>query len=135
MLKITMLAVALLALGGCYYEPGYVRSDDAYGDVYYGANDGGGYYGYDGGYAPAYYGPDYGPGYFGYGYDYGIWPAFGLGLYYDDFHRGHYRDGGYGGGWRGGSSWHDGGSHGGSLGGFSHGDRAHFSAPSGGHHR
>ncbi|HEY0230851.1 MAG TPA: hypothetical protein VGC55_06350 [Dokdonella sp.] len=117
-----ILAVVLLALGGCVYGPdyGYVRGDGYSGDAYYGTQ----YYGGSG-----YYDND--PwGYYGYG------PGIGLGFYYDDYHHRHYYHGPHG-GWGGGGNWHGGDNygHGGYYGHSGHampsraGGGAHSSAP------
>lgn len=107
LIKSGILAVALLALGGCVYGPdyGYVRGDGYSGDAYYGnAYYGGAYYDND----------PWGYPYYGYGYG----PSIGLGFYYDDYHRRHYYHGPHG-GWGGGGYWHGGGysGHGGYNGG------------------
>jgi len=98
-IKAGVLAVALLALGGCVYGPdyGYVRGDGYSGDAYYGNA----YYG------GAYYDND--P--WGYPYYYGYGPSFGLGFYYDDYHHRHYYHGPHG-GWGGGGYWHGGDGYG-----------------------
>jgi hypothetical protein len=107
-IRVAIASIALAALGGCVYDPGYgyVRGDGYYGDAYYGT-------------APAYY--DYGPGYgYGYGYPGYYGPSFSLGLNYGGYyrHRGGYGHGHWQGGhdghhdWRGHSSGHGRTSHG-----------------------
>ena len=109
----TGLIAGLLLLAGCYYDPGYVRSDGYYGDAYYGTTT------YEDGYYGGYYSPaySYGPGY----YDPYYWgPAFGLGIYYSD--HGHYHGHGH---------WNGNGGHHGS---WSGGHGGHWSRGGGGHH-
>ena len=99
--RVTLVAGALLALGGCVYGPGYYQRP---GVVYDNGNATGAYY--DDDYGPA-YGPGYYPGYYygpSYAYDpwccYG-WPwGIGLGFY------GSYYYGGHHGGHHGGGTWH-----------------------------
>lgn len=74
----TALGVTLLAaLGGCVYEPGYVRHDGYRGSVYYSSR-------YS--YRPDVYYYDDSPGYYGYSY-----PTIGFGVHYDRYyhHRNH----------------------------------------------
>ena len=106
-LRFAVLLIAVTALSGCIYGPGYgyVRGDGYYGDAYYGnAYSAPYYYGGYSGYSPGYY------GYYGYG------PSLGLGIYYDGYSHGYRGRGGYynhsGGGWSGhGSSRGRGGGH------------------------
>lgn len=73
-LKTALGFTLIAALGGCVYEPGYVRHDGYGGSVYYGTR-----YGYR---PDVYYDYDYGPGYYGYGY-----PSVGFGVRYDHFYH------------------------------------------------
>ncbi|HEY6942574.1 hypothetical protein [Dokdonella sp.] len=84
----TVLTATLLAtLGGCVYEPAYVRHDGYRGSVYYSSR-------YDD--RPyVYYDDGYWPGYYGYGY-----PSIGWGVWYHGAHHGrhhgHRRDDAHG---------------------------------------
>ena len=112
--RIVLAAATLLALGGCYYPPGYYShpgvvydngapgqaySDGYYSDGYYSGGPSG-YYG-----APAYYpGYAYGPYYGGY---YPWWPVgLSLGFYGGYYYGGHGHGGGH---YHGGGGGHHGG--------------------------
>ena len=94
------LMAAMLALSGCYIDPGYsyVRQSGYQGDAYYGH----GVRTYDDGYYAA---PVYG-GYYGPGYGYGYAPGISLGVTSVWYGGSYYRDGrgyrGRGYGYRGG---------------------------------
>jgi hypothetical protein len=83
------LLVAVSALSGCYYDPGYsyVRSSGSGGDAYYG-DGGNAYYA-----APSYYGGYYG-GYYGDGY-YGYSPGVSIGISSGWYGGSRYRYDGY----------------------------------------
>jgi hypothetical protein len=135
LLRISFTLALIGVLGGCVYDPGYVRYEGDRGGTYYrGGYDNSPYY--DDDYSPGYYG--YSPGYYGYGYGYG-YPSIGFGLGY--YGRGHgygYGHGSYGHGYGGhGYGGHGGGNVGprgnGNPGGHSGPTRG--TPPSGGHHR
>lgn len=134
-----VLLAGIVALSGCYYDPGYgyVRSSSYSGDVYYGQAAPvyqGGYYPYDYGYygccgvgiiggwyggygGPRYYGGGRGyyPGRYGYGYGGGRWSGRGR-PGYGGSRPGYGGHPGYGGGHGGGhyfSHGGGGGNHGG----------------------
>lgn len=85
--KIVLTLALAGALGGCVYDPGYVRYDGDRGGAYYGPAYDSSPYGDSGyyGYSPGYYG--------GYGYGY---PAFGFGLGYYGYGRGYSHGYGHG---------------------------------------
>ncbi len=86
-LKIVLTLALAGAIGGCVYDPGYVRYDGDRGGAYYGPSGDDSSY-YDGGY----YG--YSPGYYG-GYGYG-YPAIGFGFGYYGYGRGYSHGYGHG---------------------------------------
>lgn len=104
LLSVFLLLLAVAAVSGCYYDPGYsyVRGSGQGGDAYYGEGGGTRYV------VPAYdgYGAYYGGGYYGCCYTPGVsvgigssW--YGRSAYWRDDYRGHRDYGSHAGRWQG----------------------------------